>query len=124
MRRAKVRIASGAIAAALLFSSSVSAQTSAPAQPATKTPASDAWTTLSMLTPAGAIGLGGTAAQAEMPADNPPPPPPPPPPVYGSPQSPPIPVIIIWLATAATAIYILTRHHHARFFFPVPNSPG
>jgi hypothetical protein len=122
MRRAKVRIASGAIAAALLFSSSVSAQTSAPAQPATKTPASDAWTTLSMLTPAGAIGLGGTAAQAETPSDNPPPPPPPP--VYGSPQSPPMPVIIIWLATAATAIYILTRHHHARFFFPVPNSPG
>jgi hypothetical protein len=117
----KVRIASAAIVAALLFSSTASgaASVSAPAGPAA---ARNDWLTLSMLTPAGTLGLAGAAVQPGPPTDAPPPPPPPR--AFGSVQSPPIPVIAIWLATLATAIYILTRHNHARFFFPVPNSPG
>ncbi|HWI89001.1 MAG TPA: hypothetical protein VNS11_07165 [Sphingomicrobium sp.] len=122
MRGTKVRIASGAVVAALLFSSTASGAASV-AAPATAQPAQDSWLTLSMLTPAGTLGLAGAAAvQPGPPTDNPPPPPPPP--AYGSIQSPPIPVIVVWLATLATAVYILTRHRHGRFFFPVPNSPG
>jgi hypothetical protein len=117
----KVRIASGAIVAALLFSSTASgaASISAPAAPAA---AQNGWLTLSMLTPAGTLGLAGTAVEPGPPTYAPPPPPPPP--TYGTVQRPPVPVIAIWLATLATAIYILTRHNHARFFFPVPNSPA
>ena len=124
MRGAKLRIASGAIVTALLFSSTASGAaslTTPGATPQTQS-AQSSWTTLSMLTPAGAIGLAGTAAQPGPDSDNQPPPPPPP--VYGGSPTPPIPVIVIWLATLATAIYILTRHHHGRFFFPPPNSPG
>ena len=118
MRGMKVRIASGTIVAALLFSATASGAASV-AAPA----AQNGWLTLSMLTPAGTLGLGGAAVvQPDPPSDNPPPPAPPP--AYGSVQSPPIPVIVIWLATLATAIYILTRHNHARVFFRVPNSPG
>jgi hypothetical protein len=122
MRGAKVRIASGAIVAALLFSSTASGAASVAAQPAQVQPAQNSWLTLSMLTPSGTIGLAGAAVQPGPPPDNPPPPGPPP--AYGSSQTPPIPVIAIWLATLAMAIYILSRHHHGRFFFPVPNSPG
>lgn len=122
MRGMKVRIASGTIVAALLFSATASGAASVSA-PATAAAAQNGWLTLSMLTPAGTLGLGGAAVvQPDPPSDNPPPPAPPP--AYGSVQSPPIPVIVIWLATLATAIYILTRHNHARVFFRVPNSPG
>lgn len=123
MRGTKVRIASGAIVAALLFSSTASGA-SAVAAPTAALPVQNSWLALSMLTPGGTIGLTGAAAAQPGAASDNLPPPPPTPPVYGGVQTPPVPVIIIWLATLATAIYILTRHHHGKFFFPVPNSPG
>lgn len=118
-----VRIASAAVMAAILFSSTpVAAATSSVSAPQTAG-LQNGWTALSMLTPAGSIGLAGAGAQAGPESANSPPPPAPPP-VYGEVPSPPVPVIAIWLATVATAIYILTRSHHNRFFLPVPNSPA
>lgn len=114
MRAITVRIASLAAAAGILFSSSaaISATPSSSAQPAAS---SISWTTLSMMTPAGAIGLAGAAAQdAEVP---PPPPPPEPNGVAGVP----LPVLILWIADIAALIYIATRNHnHLR----IANSPG
>ena len=119
-----LRIASGAVVAALLCSSTAgaAAANSGPST-ATQAPAvQNGWTTLSMLTPAGSIGLAGAAVQPGPESSGPPPPAPPP--VYGAVPATPVPVIAIWLATVATAIYILTRNHHNRFFFPPPNSPA
>jgi hypothetical protein len=117
MRVVGFRIAATAVTAAILLDSTVAvAATPAPAAPPQASAAS--WMTLSMLTPTGAIGLAGTAAQPA--ADQPPPPPGPPPPreengVSGVP----LPVLGIWLAEIALAVYILTRSHHGRFRFPV-----
>jgi len=107
-------IASPAVAAALVFDSTAGIAASAP--PATPPQASQAsWLTLSMLSPSGAIGLAGAAAQ---PATDVPPPGPPPPPEDNAYRGVPLPVIGIWLAGIALAVYILTRTHHGRFIFP------
>jgi hypothetical protein len=108
----RTRIASGAIVWALLLTPVASEAAPAPSAQ------QNSWITLSMLTPGGAIGLAGTAAQPPE-ANNAAPMPP----AYGSPQTPPIPVIGIWLATVAMAVYILAREHHpGRFSFPRPVS--
>ena len=120
MRVRASRIAAAAVAAAMLFDSAVAVAAAAPpAAPPQATAAS--WLTLSMLTPAGAIGLAGTAAQPNA-NEAPPPPPPPGPPPGNAVSGVPLPVIGLWLAEIAVAVYILTRHHHGRFIFPV--SPG
>ena len=103
-----------ALTASLVFGST--AATAAPAPIASNPQTS--WLTRSMLTPGGAIGLGGAAVQL------PPPDSAPPPHAYGAAPTPPVPVIAIWLATLATAVYILTREHHGHFFFPPRNSPA
>jgi hypothetical protein len=114
MRVLGSRIASAAVAAALVFDSTAGIAASAPAAaPAQASQAS--WLTLSMLSPSGAIGLAGAAAQ---PATDVPPGPPPPPPENGY-NGVPLPVIGIWLAGIALAVYIATRHHRGRFDFPV-----
>jgi hypothetical protein len=116
MRILGFRIASAAVAAALIFDSTAGIAANAP--PVTPPQASQAsWLTLSMLSPSGAIGLAGAAAQPAT--DVPPPPPgPPPPPEYNAYRGVPLPVIGIWLAGIALAVYIATRHHRARFLFP------
>jgi hypothetical protein len=120
MRVVGMRIASAAVAAAIVFESTVAvAATTPPPAPAQTTRAS--WVTLSMLTPSGAIGLAGAAAQPAT--DVPPAPPPPPPAAEGNAISGvPLPVIGIWLAELALGVYILTRSHHGHFDFP--NSPA
>jgi hypothetical protein len=110
----KTRIASRAIVSTLLLTPVASEAAPAPQVQ------QNSWVTLSMLTPSGAIGLAGTAAQPSE-ANNPAPIPS----TYGSPQTPPIPVIGIWFATVAMAVYILAREHHpGRFSFPRPISAG
>jgi soluble lytic murein transglycosylase-like protein len=116
MRLLASRIASAAVAAALIFDSTAGIAATAP--PVTTPQASQAsWLTLSMLSPSGAIGLAGAAAQ---PATDVPPPPPPPPEgnAYGGV---PLPVIGIWLGGIALAVYIATRNHRSRF--NIPTSP-
>src|SRR5438270_12187279 len=79
MRVLGSKIASAAVAAALIFDST--AGIAASARPATAPQASQAsWLTLSMLSPSGAIGLAGAAAQPATDVPPPPPPPGPPPP--------------------------------------------
>jgi hypothetical protein len=116
MRILGSRIASAAVAAALIFDSTAGIAASAP--PAAPPQASQAsWLTLSMLSPSGAIGLAGAAAQPAT--DVPPPPPgPPPPPEDNAYRGVPLPVIGIWLAGIALAVYIATRNHKGRFVFP------
>jgi hypothetical protein len=111
MRVLGSRIASAAVAAALIFDSTAGIAASAP--PATPPQASQAsWLTLSMLSPSGAIGLAGATAHpaADMP--------PPPPPADNANRGLPLPVIGIWLAGIALAVYIATRNHRGRFIFP------
>ena len=111
MRILGSRIASAAVAAALIFDSTAGIAASAP--PATPPQASQAsWLTLSMLSPSGAIGLAGAAAQ---PATDVPPPPPAAENAYHGVL---LPVIGIWLAGIALAVYIATRNHKGRFIFP------
>jgi hypothetical protein len=113
MRVLGSRIASAAVAAALIFDSTAGIAASPPV--ATPPQASQAsWLTLSMLSPSGAIGLAGAAAQ---PATDVPPGPPPPPPENAY-NGVPLPVIGIWLAGIALAVYIATRNHKGRFIFP------
>jgi hypothetical protein len=115
MRILGSRIASAAVAAALIFDSTAGIAASAP--PATPPQASQAsWLTLSMLSPSGTIGLAGAAAQPAT--DVPPPPPGPPPPPENAYNGVPLPVIGIWLAGIALAVYIATRNHRGRFVFP------
>jgi len=111
------KIVTAALSASLVVSSTAATAASAPT-PAPASNAQASWLALSMLTPGGAIGLGGAAMQLPPP-DNAPPPH-----DYGAAPTPPIPVIAIWLATLATAVYILTREHHGQFFFPPHNSPA
>jgi len=122
MRVLGSRIASAAVAAALIFDSS--AAIAAGPMPAAPPQASQAsWLTLSMLSPSGAIGLAGAAAQPAT--DVPPPPPPGPPPPENAYGGVPLPVIGIWLAGIALAVYIATRNHKGRFVFPeTPVSPA
>jgi hypothetical protein len=125
MRGLKAKIASCAVAAALVASSTATGAASlpAPAQPVGASQAAQSsWLALSMMTQGGAIGLAGAAAQPDGAAL--PPPPPPPPRGYGSVQTPPIPVIAVWLATVAMAIYIATIDHRGHGQFPLPNSAG
>jgi hypothetical protein len=117
MRVLGSRIASAAVAAALIFDST--AGIAASARPATTPQASQAsWLTLSMLSPSGAIGLAGAAAQPATDVPPPPPPGPPPPPPENAYNGVPLPVIGIWLAGIALAVYIATRNHKGRFIFP------
>jgi hypothetical protein len=112
------KVAAAALAGVMLFDSTAAVAAATP--PAAPPQASGAsWLTLSMLTPTGAIGLAGTAAQPA--ADQPPPSPPPgPPPHEGNAVAGvPLPVIGIWLAEVALAVYILTKNHRSRFIFPV-----
>jgi hypothetical protein len=120
MRLVNARIASAAVAAAVVISSaSPSLAASAPLSGQTLPAQPSAWMALSMLSANGAVGLAGAAAQPNTPADDAPPPL-----AHSTVQSPPVPVIAVWLATVAAAVYILTRDHHGRFQFPRPNSPG
>lgn len=111
------RLASAAVVAALMMSGTAKAAAPASVAPATQA-APNGWLALSMLTPAGTLGLASVTAQPVAAATDAPPPPPAPPPAYGS--VPPIPVITIWLATVAMAVYILSRDHNGHFFFPKP----
>ena len=117
MRGTGSKVASAAVAVALVFSSTAGVAASAPPVAAPQT-SQVSWLTLSMLTPSGAIGLGGAAAQPA--AEVPPPPPsgPPPPPEENAYNGVPLPVIGIWLAGIALAVYILTKNHRGRFSFP------
>ena len=118
MRVLGSRIASAAVAAAFIFDST--AGIAAGPTPATAPQASQAsWLTLSMLSPSGAIGLAGAAAQPAT--DVPPPPPPGPPPPENAYGGVPLPVIGIWLGGIALAVYIATRNHRSRF--NIPTSP-
>ena len=116
MRLMGSRIASAALAAAILFDSTAAVAASAP--PAAPPQASAAsWLTLSMLTPTGTVGLAGAAAQPA--ADQPPVP------EGNGVAGVPLPVIGIWLGEIALAVYILTRDHRGRFVFPgSPVSPA
>ncbi|MEO8456003.1 MAG: hypothetical protein ABI454_12670 [Sphingomicrobium sp.] len=112
MRVTGSRIASAAVAAAMLFDATAGiAATTPPAAPAQASQTS--WLTLSMLSPSGAIGLAGAAAQPATDV--------PPPPDGNAYHGVPMPVIGVWLAGVALAVYILTRHHRGRFSFPQPN---
>lgn len=117
MFSARTKLTAAAVAAALISSSAATAATTTAAPvPAPVAQTSQAsWLTLSMLTPAGAIGLGGAVAQ-DAAADNPPPPPPAN--YNGGPSFPPLPVIAILLGTVALAIYIATRDKHGRVELP------
>ena len=119
MSGARTKLTAAIVAAGLVFTSTAAgaARAAAPAPQAPPT----SWTTLSMLTPSGAIGLGGAAAQAAV-ADNQAPPPP----AYagGGSSFPPIPVIAILLAEVAVAIYILSHHDHGHISLGNPNSPA
>ena len=97
--------ASAVISVSLIGSSTAALAQTAPA------PTSDAWLTLSMLTPSGSAALGSTAAVAAQPSDVPPPPPPA---DYAGPSTPPLAVILVWLATLGVDVYLLTKnnHHH------------
>jgi outer membrane biosynthesis protein TonB len=119
MRASGSRIATAAVAAALIFDSTAGIAASAPA--AASPQASQAsWLTLSMLSPSAAIGLEGAAVQPPVVVVPPPgPPPPPPPPEENAYRGVPLPVLGIWLAGIALAVYIATRNHHGRFIFPV-----
>lgn len=121
------RIASVVVAAALLFDSTAALAAKTPAAAPLEAPVTS-WLTLSMLTPAGAIGLGGTAAQTLSDQSSTDLTPPPPSPALGgnAVAGVPLPVIGIWLAWVAVAVYILTKDHGpGRFRFPGPPiSPG
>ena len=122
MFSARNKVIAAAVVAALISSSAATAATPAPV--ATPAPAAQSsWMALSMLTPAGAMGLGGAAAIQD--ASNNPPPPPPPEGYVGGGGFPPLPVIAILLADVALAIYIATKHHNGRIVIPTtPNSPA
>src|SRR2546423_608197 len=124
MRVRGFRIAFAAVVVAILFDSTAAIAAATPSAPAQQASAAS-WMTLSMLTPSGAVGLAGAAAQpaADQPPPPPPPPPGPPPPEGNAVSGVPLPVIGIWLAGIALAVYILTRNHHGRFSFP-PVSPA
>ena len=124
MRVIGSRIASAAVAAALIFDSTAGIAAAAPAGAPPQASQAN-WLTLSMLSPAASIGLAGTAAQPAT--DVPPPPPPPGPPPGGNAYNGvPLPVIGIWLAGIALAVYIASHNSRGRFSFPQPNpnSPG
>jgi hypothetical protein len=116
MRRFGQYVASAAISASLIATSTAAVASNSPLPPA---PSTDSWVALSMLTPSGTAVLGSTALAAAQPDTMPPPPPPPP--TYTGPGTPPIPVIILWLAVLGTMIYIATKNNHNH---PVPNSPA
>src|SRR5439155_23161834 len=118
-------IAAAAVAGAILFDSTAAVAAATPSAAPPQASAAS-WLTLSMLTPTGAIGLAGTAAQPAADQLPPPPPPGPPPPEGNAVRGVPLPVIGIWLAEVALAVYILTKSHRSRFGFPVtsPASPG
>jgi hypothetical protein len=103
MRSPSRMVASAVVSAAMVCSS-----TSAVAAPAVPATPSSPWVTLSMLNPAGAAALGGTAGA--QPADY----------VPGEATDdgrgfhPPLPVIAVFLAVIALNIWIFTRKNHGR----------
>jgi hypothetical protein len=118
MRRLGQQVAFAVVSLSLMVSSTA-AVASAPAT-TFQASASNAWLTLSMLTPSSAATLDGSlgvaAAQPETP------PPPPPPPAFAGPGgTPPIPVLLIWLAVLGLDIYLIFKTHHEHRF---PNSPA
>ena len=90
--------------AALAMATSSTAGLAAPAAPQQ---ARDPWVTLSMLTPAGAAALAGSATAVAAQPETPPPPPP----VIVEDRGfhPPLAVIAVWLADIALMIYIATH---------------
>ena len=103
MRSNRGKFTSAAVAAAFLFSSTVAA--AAPAR-------GDAWTTYSMMNPAGATALGGAAVAAQDQVA-----------VRDDTRGDfylPIPVLAVILADVAVDIWILTKdhHHHLRVVSP------
>ncbi len=102
MRVIGSRVVSAVVAVAIAGSS-----TAGMAAAPTATPqARDPWVTLSMLTPAGASALSGSATAVAAQPDTPPPPPSA---VEGRRFHPPLAVIAVWLADIALMIYIATR---------------
>lgn len=112
MRNIRTKIASTAIAAALIFSPTAAVAAAYPAQ-------ASGWTALSQMTPAGASALAGSgavagvpdaatmaAAQSTVAYDEP----------HANPL--PLPVIAVLLAVLGTAIYIaLIEKHHSHGVF-------
>jgi hypothetical protein len=123
----RMKIASTAVAAALLFSPTVGAASTMSAPAAQSAP--NAWVTLSQLTPSGAVALAGSSAvaassnaavmagSAQATTDT----------AYDAHGNPlPIPVIAVLLAVLGTAIYIaFIEKHHGHVTIPTqPVSPG
>ena len=114
MRDIRTKIASTAIAAALIFSPTAAVASAYPTQAQT-----NGWVTLSQMTPAGASVLAGSgavagapdaatlaAAQSTVAYDEP----------HANPL--PLPVIAVLLAVLGTAIYIaLIEKHHSHGVF-------
>ena len=129
MRSMRTNLVATAVAAALMISPTAAA--SATMSTWAAQPSSNAWVTLSQLTPAGATALAGSgvvagapdaatvaaSAAAVQPADEAPEP-------GANPF--PIPVVIVLLAVLGTAIYIaLIEKHHGHASFPgAPISPN
>jgi hypothetical protein len=107
MRRPRHLIAS-AIALSLVATSTAARASAAPQYG----PSGDAWLTLSMMTPSGTVGLGGSSVAAAQPV--------PPPADYHHSSTPPWPVIGIWLAVIALDIYLLLKDDSHNNH---PNSP-
>lgn len=100
------RTMSAVVALAVAASSTAGVASTLP-PPAGPQQARSPWVTLSMLTPAGASALSGSAAAAAAQPGTPPPPPPAV--VEGRGFHPPLAVIAVWLADIALMIYIATR---------------
>ena len=112
MRDIRTKIASTAVAAALIFSPTAAVAATYPTQAQ-----NSGWTTLSQMTPAGADALSGAvagapdaatlaAAQSTVAYDEP----------HANPL--PLPVIAVLLAVLGTAIYIaLIEKHHSHGVF-------
>ena len=120
MRDIRTKIASTAVAAALIFSPTAAVASTYAAGPA------NAWVTLSSLTPAGASALAGSGAVAAAPdaatlaaAQSTT--------AYEEPRSNPLPlpVIAVLLAVLGTMAYIaFIEDHHDGNSRIVPNSPS
>jgi hypothetical protein len=125
MRSIRTNLAAAAVAAAMIISpiaASAATMSTAAAQPP-----SNAWVTLSQLTPAGASALAGSSvvasatvaasAAAVEPVDES---------AEPSVNPFPIPVVVVLLAVLGTAIYIgLIEKHHGHASFPgTPVSPN
>ncbi|MGE5562089.1 MAG: hypothetical protein ACM3ZV_02135 [Bacillota bacterium] len=118
------------IASAVISLSLIGSSTAALAQAPLPSPSSDAWLSLSMLSPSGAAVLGTTAVAAAQPTTQTCPDGSvipasatcaPPPGTYTGPSTPPVAVLAIWALVLGTMVYIATKNNHSH---PVPNSPA